>query len=151
MFKKALELYEVFFELGQKWLEPVYALILRTYIFNEFFWSGWLKVKDIYNGQWDRVVFIFAEEYKVPILSPSVAAALGTFNEIVFPILLLLGLFGRVAGLVLFATSLLIELTYLHNVDHMLWMTMTLYIVFRGCGWLSVDYLIHRKFGKNLA
>ncbi len=145
MFIKALKIYEYFFELVQKWLEPLYALILRIYIFNEFFWSGWLKVKDIYNGQWERVVFLFAEEYKVPVLSPSVAAAIGTFNEIVFPILLLLGLFGRGSGLVLFATALLIELTYQHNVSHILWMTMTLYIVFRGCGLFSVDYLIHKK------
>jgi putative oxidoreductase len=149
MFVKVLKIYEQFFELMQKWFEPFYALIIRIYILNEFFWSGWLKVKDIYNGQWDRVVFLFEEEYKVPILSPSIAAAFGTFNEIVFPILLLIGLFGRFAALALFATALLIELTYQHHIDHILWMTMTLYIVFRGCGWLSVDFLIHKKFGKK--
>ena len=75
MFIKALKIYEQFFELMQKWLEPFYALIIRLYIFNEFFWSGWLKVKDIYNGQWDRVVYLFEEEYKVPLLSPELAAA----------------------------------------------------------------------------
>lgn len=149
MFIKAFKIYEYFFELLQKWLEPVYALALRIYICNEFFWSGWLKVKDVYNGQWDRVVFLFAEEYKVPVLSPSIAAALGTFNEIVFPILLVIGLLGRFAALALFITALLIELAYLHNVDHILWMTMTLYIVFRGCGWFSIDYLIHRKLEKK--
>ena len=149
MFIKALKIYEQFFELMQKWLEPFYALIIRLYIFNEFFWSGWLKVKDIYNGQWDRVVYLFEEEYKVPILSPSLAAAFGTFNELVFPILLLIGLFGRFAALALFATALFIELTYQHHIDHILWMTMSLYIVFRGCGWLSMDYLVHRKFAKK--
>ncbi len=130
-------------------MEPIYALTLRIYLFNEFFWSGWLKVKDIYNGQWDRVVFLFAEEYKVPVISPSLAAALGTFNEIVFPILLILGLLGRFSALALFMTALLIELTYQHNVDHVLWMTMSVFIVFRGCGWVSIDYLIHKKFGNQ--
>ena len=148
MFIKLMSYYEKFFEAVQKWLEPIYALLLRLYIFKEFFASGWLKVQDILNGQWDRVVFLFAEEYKVPVLSPTIAAAFGTFNEIVFPILLVLGLIGRFAALVLFATSLLIELTYQHNVDHILWMTMCLYIVFRGCGCMSVDYLIHKKFRK---
>ncbi len=149
MLVKLLELYDNFFEVLQRWLEPFYALAVRIYVFNEFFWSGWLKVKDMYNGQWDRVVLLFAEEYKVPVLSPSIAAALGTFNEIIFPILLLLGLFGRVAGLVLFATALLIELTYQHNIDHILWMTMTLYVVFRGSGWFSIDYCIHKVLSNR--
>jgi len=106
-------------------------------------------VQDIYNGQWSRVVFLFKYEYKVPLLSPEIAAAMGTFNEIVFPILLVVGFMSRFAALALFAMSLLIELTYQHNINHYLWMTMSMYLMLRGPGLLSADYLLHKYWLKK--
>lgn len=148
MFLKLMRVYELFFEKLQKWSEPFYALVLRLYLFNDFFNSGKLKVQYIWNGQWETVIFLFQEEYKVPLLSPAIAAAMGTFNEVVFSILIVLGLFARLAGLVLFLTALLIQLTYMQDANHLLWMVASFYIMIRGGGWISVDYLIHKKMEK---
>ena len=140
-----MEWHDAIFDKIQKWVEPFFALVLRLYIFNDFFFSGWLKVKDIYNGQWDRVVFLFKHEYKTPVLSPELAAGLGTFTEIVFPILLVAGLFSRVSALAIFFTALLIETTYIHDTSHYLWMTMSMYLVLRGAGCLSVDKCMYKR------
>lgn len=144
-FKALMEWHEAIFDKMQKWVEPLFAFVLRLYIFNDFFFSGWIKVQDIYNGQWDRVVFLFKYEYKTPLLSPELAAGLGTFTEVVFPVLLVAGLFSRLSALAIFCTALLIELTYLHDTSHYLWMTMSMYLVLRGAGCLSADALIHKK------
>ena len=138
--------YHLTFDIFSKYAEPVFALVLRIAIFQQFFWSGWLKVTDIMNGQWSRVVFLFEYEYKVPLLPPELAAAIGTFNEVVFPILILIGFATRFSSLVMFFTALMIELTYLQHVQHLWWMTMTAYLIIRGAGIVSPDYLIRRQY-----
>jgi putative oxidoreductase len=75
-------------------LQPVAALLARWYVAQVFFASGLTKIRD-----WDITLALFADEYKVPLLSPPLAAFLGTAGELVLPVLLLLGLGGRVPAL----------------------------------------------------
>ena len=62
-------------------------LVTRVYVAWQFLKSGWLKIAD-----WETTLFLFEEEYQVPLVSPMLAAVGGTFGELVFPVLLILGL-----------------------------------------------------------
>ncbi len=75
-------------------LQPVAALLARGYVAEAFFKSGLTKLRD-----WDITLALFQDEYKVPLLSPDVAAVMGTGGELVLPVLLLLGLGGRLGAL----------------------------------------------------
>jgi putative oxidoreductase len=75
-------------------LQPLALLGARLYVAKVFFLSGLTKIRD-----WDTTLALFADEYKVPLLPPAVAAVLGTAGELVLPVLLLLGLGGRFAAL----------------------------------------------------
>src|SRR5690606_29616155 len=75
-------------------LRPLAALAARVYVAQVFFLAGLTKVRD-----WDTTLLLFTEEYQVPLLSPPVAAVMGTAGELVLPVLLLLGLAGRFAAL----------------------------------------------------
>ena len=67
-------------------LQPVAALMARLYVAHVFFLAGLTKVRD-----WDTTLFLFTDEYKVPLLPPVVAAIMGTCAELVLPVLLVLG------------------------------------------------------------
>ena len=81
-------------------LQPVAALSARLYVAQVFFLSGLTKLKD-----WEITLALFADEYKVPLLTPPVAAFMGTAGELVLPVLLALGLGSRVAALGLFVVN----------------------------------------------
>ena len=78
-------------------LQPAAALLARGYVAEVFFKSGLSKLRD-----WDSTLALFQDEYHVPLLPSNVAAVLGTGGELVLPLLLLLGLGGRVGALGLF-------------------------------------------------
>lgn len=75
-------------------LQPAATLLARLYMAQVFFLSGLTKLRD-----WDTTLLLFTDEYKVPLLSPQLAAVMGTMGEMVLPILLVLGLGGRFAAL----------------------------------------------------
>lgn len=131
------------------WLHNMTALASRLCIANVFFTSGWLKITD-----WDTTLFLFEEEYQVPLLSPLSAAVLGTAGELILPILLVLGLGSRPAAIGLFFvnTVAVISLSdiapaalYLHGI----WALLIAQIALYGAGWFSADYLFKFEFTKN--
>lgn len=81
-------------------LQPLAALAARVYVGQAFFLSGLTKIRD-----WDTTVALFADEYKVPLLPPALAALMGTAGELALPVLLVLGLGGRFAALGLFVVN----------------------------------------------
>ena len=131
-------------------LEPLLLLALRLYVSWQFLKSGWLKLQD-----WETTRFLFEEEYKVPLLSPGLAALLGTAGELVFPLLLVIGLLGRLAALGLSAVNVVAVLAYAHVLmsegfeaalgQHHFWGLMLLVLVVSGPGRWSVDALISRR------
>ena len=80
--------------------QPLAALLARLYVAQVFFMSGLTKIRD-----WEITVSLFTDEYKVPYLSPELAALLGTAGELVLPVLLVFGLMGRFAALGLFVVN----------------------------------------------
>jgi putative oxidoreductase len=121
------------------WLQPLFLLITRLYVAKVFFSSGLLKVE-----RWDSTLALFANEYHVPLLSPQVAALLGTAAELGLPVLLLFGIGTRAAALALFAFNIVAVISYpdLSDAglkDHVLWGVLMLAIAFFGPGKLAVD------------
>jgi putative oxidoreductase len=125
-------------------LQPVFLLGLRLWVSWQFLKSGWLKLSD-----WDNTLFLFQEEYRVPLLSPELAAMAGTFGELFFPLLLIFGILGRYAAIGLSAVNVLAVVSYSHVLlasgfeaalgQHYLWGLMLLVIVVFGPGKLSLQ------------
>ena len=125
-------------------------LLTRLYVSWQFLKSGWLKIRD-----WDNTVFLFTEEYKVPLLTPTIAAALGTIGELVFPLLLIVGFYGRLSALGLQAVNVMAVVAYAHVLladgfeaalgQHYLWGFMLLTLAIFGPGKWSLDWLKRRR------
>jgi putative oxidoreductase len=120
----------------------VFALAIRLYIAYVFFLSGLTKIRD-----WDSTLFLFTEEYHVPILPPELAAYVGTAGELCLPVLLVLGLAGRFGALGLFILNAVAVISYPGLAaaalkDHFLWGALLLVILLHGPGKLSADALI---------
>ena len=127
-------------------LSPAIDLVIRVWVAGVFFKSGLTKI-----ASWDSTVALFENEYAVPLLSPDLAAALGTGIELVFPVLLVLGLGTRASAFVLFAFNIVAVISYpeLGDVglrDHQTWGLLLLVTLLHGPGALSLDHLIGRRF-----
>lgn len=128
--------------------EALFNVIIRLYIAQIFFRSGLTKLRD-----WDSTLFLFEEEYQVPLLPPDIAAYLGTGGELLFPVLLALGLFTRFAASGLFVVNLvaaisLAELSAIAWLQHAIWGAGAIYIMLHGSRYFSVDYLL-KKYWLN--
>jgi len=102
--------------------------------------EGWLSVSD-------NAVALFADEYRLPLLSPELGAHLAAYAEHLFPILLVLGLFTRFAALALLGMTAVIEIFVypLAWPTHLVWAASLLYLAGRGAGRFSLD----RAFGLS--
>ncbi len=130
--------------------QPLLLAALRIYVSWQFLKSGWLKLQD-----WETTRFLFEEEYRVPLLSPGIAAVLGTAGELVFPVLLIVGLLSRFAALGLSVVNVVAVVGYAHVLmsdgfeaalgQHYLWGLMLLTVLVFGPGRLSVDGLAERR------
>lgn len=126
-------------------LQPLAALLARLYVAQVFFVSGLTKLRD-----WDTTLALFMDEYRVPLLSPTVAAWLGTAGELVLPVLLVLGLGGRFAALGLalvnaVAVVALMEVAPAALQQHITWGILLVGLAVFGCGRWSVDALVRRN------
>src|SRR6267378_1316958 len=91
------------------WLEAVpHSLLAIPLRFGVawIFWSS-AQVKLI---NWQRTIELFADEYRVPLLPPEIAAAMALSIEIACPSLLVLGLFTRLAVLVLLGMTAVLQI-----------------------------------------
>ena len=100
---------------------------------------------------WDSTLFLFEYEYQVPLLSPKLAAYLGTGAELFFPVLLAIGLGGRFAAISLFIFNIIAVISYptLNEAgiaQHQLWGLMLLLPVCYGPGKISIDHFIRKKY-----
>jgi len=130
----------------ERWLAPLLDLALRLWVAAAFFQSGLTKIQS-----WDTTLALFENEYSVPLLPPTVAAYMGTFTELFFPVLLVLGLGTRFAAAVLFVFNIIAVVSYADLSDagfmqHQYWGLLLLVTLLHGPGRLSVDHLIRRHF-----
>lgn len=124
----------------------VLALAARFSIAGIFFLSGRTKV-DGWLTVSDSAVHLFAEEFKLPLLAPEVAAHLAAYAEHLFPILLVLGLFTRASALALLGMTAVIQFFVYPDAwpTHLSWAGLLLYLVGRGGGVLSLDRVLRLK------
>lgn len=134
------------------WLEAVpysvLAVPLRLGV-AVIFWNS-AQVKLI---NWQRTVELFAEEYRVPLLPPELAAGMALAIEIACPILLVLGLGTRFAVVVLLGMTAVIQ-TFVYPEawpTHLQWTAMMLVLLCRGAGAFSLDHLIWRRLRARFA
>ena len=112
------------------------------------FWrSGQAKI-----ANWDLTLQLFANEYKVPILPPEIAAPMAAAVELSTPILLVLGLFTRIATLPMIGMTLVIQIFVypMSWADHLVWMTMLLLLLSRGPGVVSLDHLAKKALDRHI-
>lgn len=136
--------FESLFEMiGQLIPASLLGLIARLVIAYTFFSSGRTKVSGILEVT-DTTLYLFKEEYALPLIPPEFAAYMATYAEHFFPILLVLGLFTRFAALSLLMMTLVIQLFVYPDAwnVHMWWAIAMLYLIKHGAGRASLDYLI---------
>ena len=131
------------------WGGSLLSLALRVYLGWTFFKAGLTKI-----GDWDATLFLFRDEYQVPLLPPELAAAMGAGGELVLPVLLVLGLLARPAAFGLFVLNAMAVISYPQlwtfdcpaaiN-DHRYWGILMLALVAFGPGKLSLDAWLARK------
>jgi putative oxidoreductase len=131
-------------------LRPLLLLGTRLWVSWQFLVSGWNKLTN-----WDTTLFLFTEEYHTPLLPPAAAAVAGTFGELFFPVLLVVGVFSRIGAVGLFAVNAMALISYWHVLggddfaaargQHYLWGYMALVIATCGAGRLSLDAWLERR------
>jgi putative oxidoreductase len=124
----------------------VLGLIIRIAIADVFWRSGQTKVSGWHVTQ--TTIQLFRDEYKVPLLSPELAANLAAVQEHLYSVLLVIGLASRLSALGLLGMTAVIEIfVYPENwPDHLLWTGCLLYVIARGPGAVSIDAVIRRRF-----
>lgn len=106
-------------------------------------WNGFLKLSD-------TAVTLFTDEFMVHLPggpyhfpAPTVMAFLSGSGEVLFPVLLVLGLGTRFAALGLLFMTAIVELTVPDGWPvHLTWAAMALGIMAWGPGRISVDHLV---------
>ena len=114
-------------------------LVVRLWVAAVFFRSGLVKIQS-----WDTTILLFTNEYHVPLLPPEAAAFLGTAGELVLPLLLVLGLTGRLAALGLFVVNAVAVISLSEIADaalqqHVFWGSLLLGLALWGPGRWSLD------------
>ncbi|MDX8481930.1 DoxX family protein [Mesorhizobium sp. VK24D] len=99
-------------------------------------------------ASWPVTLQLFANEYNLPFIDPSIAAPLATAAELTGSTLIFFGLFSRLAALMLLGVVSVIQIfVYPENwAEHLLWASLLLLVLTRGAGVVSVDYLVERLF-----
>lgn len=127
-------------------LQPLAQLAARLYVAQVFFAAGLTKLRD-----WETTLLLFENEYAVPLLPSALAAVLGTGGEIVLPVLLALGLAGRLAAAGLSVVNIvavisLAEIAPAALHQHQLWGALLAVLVLWGPGRWAVDTLLLRRW-----
>jgi len=118
------------------------ALAARIAIGAIFLQSGRTKVEGVLSVS-ESAVALFADEYRLPLLSPLFAAHAATYAEHLFPLLLFAGLFTRFAALALLGMVAVIQVFVYPDAwpTHLSWAALLAYLAARGGGRFSVDRL----------
>ena len=118
---------------------PLVQLLFRLAVATVFLKAGLNKL-----ASWEFTVQLFADEYRVPVLPPDLAAAMATTFEIGCSTLLIVGLATRVAVLPLLGMIAVIQTFVYPNAyaEHLTWASILLFLLTRGGGRWSLDHLL---------
>ena len=121
-------------------------LVSRLAVAHVFWASSQTKL-----ASWPVTVQLFTLEYHLPVIDPGIAAVLATAAELGGCVLIFLGLFSRLAALMLLGVVATIQIfVYPDNwAEHLTWAAPLLLIFARGAGVFSLDYLAARLYLKG--
>lgn len=144
--QKSVQIYDAAVVFLEKHFTNILLLLVRVYAASIFFQSGWNKLSNLWNGGWFKTVFLFKMVHPVPLLSPEVAAVLGTAAEVIFPIALALGVFARLGALGLLGVTAVISFGVHSHFTHVFWGLLLGVSLIFGPGKLSVDAWLHHMW-----
>jgi putative oxidoreductase len=123
----------------------VHQLLFRLAIASVFLPAGLLKFASC-----ESTIALFQDEYKVPLLPPVIAARMATTFELGCSCLLIAGLATRLATLPLLGQVVTIQLFVYPQAwhEHLVWGSILLFLLTRGGGMISADYLLSRWFAR---
>lgn len=130
-------------------LAPLADLTTRLYLAKVFLASGWNKVQD-----WESTLYLFREEYHVPLLPPELAAYLGAGGELVLSVLLAFGLWTRFSACGLFIINVVAVISYYDSLkdspaalqDHLQWGLLLSLLIVGKVKQLTVDHLLVSRY-----
>jgi putative oxidoreductase len=124
------------------------SLIARLSIAGTFWRSGQTKVDGFHVT--DTAVYLFENEYKLPLVDPWLAAHMAAIAEHLFPILLVIGFASRLSALALLGMTLVIEIFVYPDAwpTHGTWAACLLIIIAHGPGVLSLDHLLWKRSNR---
>ncbi len=149
LFQSVDNLIEPLRGISDKFASPLLDLGIRLYMAKIFFTSGQIKLSKLLNEGWEEFLVPFEEYYPIPGLPAAIAAPAATVMELVLPVLLVFGLFGRLAAAGLLVMTITIQYLVpaeydLRNIQHYFWMFLFAVILFKGAGRFSVDHYLMR-------
>ncbi|RWA67820.1 MAG: DoxX family membrane protein [Mesorhizobium sp.] len=102
-------------------------------------------------ASWPVTLQLFADEYNLPFIDPSIAAPLATAAELTGSALIFLGLLSRLAALMLLGVVSVIQIfVYPENwAEHLLWASLLLLVLTRGAGVFSLDRIAEWTFSAS--
>src|SRR5438094_5662567 len=117
----------------------IVQVLFRLGVASVFVKAGLTKI-----ASWETTVQLFADEYKVPVLSPELAATMAATFELGCSALLILGLATRVATLPLLGMMVVIQTFVYPNAysEHLTWASILLFLLTRGAGPWSLDRVL---------
>lgn len=138
------------------------ALLARFSIAITFWLSGQTKIEglvldpvglQVHFGMphiSSSAIYLFQNEYALPLLPADLAATMAATAEHVFPLLLLIGLASRLSALALLVMTLTIQIFVYPDAypTHGLWAALMLFLMARGPGVFSLDHLIARRMSR---
>lgn len=123
------------------WLKGLSLLAIRLYLAQFFFFSGLTKIRS-----WTTTIALFQDEYHVPVLSPDIAALLSAAAELSLPVLLVLGLFTRLAAVGFFCMTLVIAtFVYPGVAENYYIFLLSFGLIAHGSGLFGADYWLSKK------
>jgi putative oxidoreductase len=131
-------------------------LMMRLALAVPFWRSGILKWNGFLNLS-DTAVTLFTDEFMLHLPggpyhypAPAATAFLSGCAEIMFPVLLVIGLATRFAALGLLLMTVIVELTVPEGWPvHITWAAMSLGIIAWGAGRFSIDYWLQRAISGS--
>lgn len=118
-------------------------LLARLGVAAVFWQSGRTKVEGWFSVS-DSAVALFRDEYRLPLVDPSLAAHAAAVAEHAFPILLALGLATRLSALALLGMTAVIQFLVYPSAwpTHLSWAAPLVLLVARGGGRWSADRVL---------
>ncbi|MGU7843771.1 DoxX family protein [Burkholderia sp. AW33-5] len=139
-------------KLTQSWLAP---LALRVALAVPFWKSGMLKWHGFLQLN-ETAIELFTDEFRLHLPGgpyhfpdPAIFAFLSGCGEVLFPVMLVLGIGTRFSAIGLLLMTSIIELTVPDGWPiHLTWVAMALAIAAWGPGLISIDFLLAKRSSK---